>query len=309
MPFPASALRHFLFASGVCVLASGPGLAQDMEPRRWTPMPVGTNVLGASYAFTSGEVGFDPVLGIDDATVELHSALVSYTHYFGLLGTTARVDVLLPLQSGNWEGLIDGQPASVDRDGLADPVVRFSAILLGAPAMHAAAFREQQQKERSNTTLGAALAVRLPLGEYQADKLINLGNNRFALEPQLGLVHNEGLWSYELTGSVFVFTENDDFFGGHELEQDPLFALQAHVVRRFESRWWVSGGMAYGWNGASEIDGVAKDDERSNLLYGLSFGLPVGSAQALRLSYVRSDALQNVGTDSHSVALSWSVRF
>lgn len=39
-------------------------VGQDMEPRRWTPLPVGTNIAGVGYLYTSGDVHVDPVLRI-----------------------------------------------------------------------------------------------------------------------------------------------------------------------------------------------------------------------------------------------------
>ena len=35
--------------------------AAELEPRRWAHIPVDTNFLGAGYAYTEGEIAFDPV--------------------------------------------------------------------------------------------------------------------------------------------------------------------------------------------------------------------------------------------------------
>ena len=51
---PAAVVRE------VCAQA----LAQDLEPRRWAHIPVGTNIGGVGYAFTAGDLEFDPVLEI-----------------------------------------------------------------------------------------------------------------------------------------------------------------------------------------------------------------------------------------------------
>jgi hypothetical protein len=51
----------------------------------------------------------------------------------------------------------------------------------------------------------------VPLGEYEEDKLVNLGTNRFTIRPQLGLEHWQGNWVFEVTGSIWFFTDNDDF--------------------------------------------------------------------------------------------------
>jgi hypothetical protein len=280
-----------------------------MEPRRWTHLPVGTDILGVGYVYTTGDLYLDPVLRIEDATVELHTALAAFTHYFAIGDRTARLDVAVPVQSGRWEGLLDGAQRTAKRDGLADPSVRLSANLIGAPALRGREFMEYHEAHPVQTTVGAALELRMPLGEYEEDQLINLGQNRFTIGSQLGALHTRGEWSFELTGSLFLFTDNDEFFNGNELEQDPLFAAQTHVVKTFGQKFWVSAGAAYGWAGESTVNGEAKDDERSNLLYGLAAGCRLGDTQSLRITYVRGDTLTDVGSDTHNLALGWSIRF
>ena len=44
-----------------------PAQAQDLEPRRWTPLPAGLNVVGAGYIATRGDVFLDPVLLVEDS--------------------------------------------------------------------------------------------------------------------------------------------------------------------------------------------------------------------------------------------------
>jgi len=56
---------------------AGASIAQDIEPRRWTPLPVGMNVLGAGVVYTDGDIALDPVLELKDATVEVKTAIVS----------------------------------------------------------------------------------------------------------------------------------------------------------------------------------------------------------------------------------------
>lgn len=287
----------------------GAALAQDMEPRRWTHLPAGTDVLGTGYVYTTGDLILDPVLQIEGADVVMHTFVASYNHYFGLCDKTARIDVRLPVQDGLWEGMRAGAPVSADRYGLGDPRIRFSINLAGAPALSDAEFLEYRKEHTTNTTVGAGVAVELPWGEYFEEKLINLGENRFTIEPQCGVLHTHGPWSFELTGSAFFYTENDAFFGGSRLEQDPLYLLQAHVVRTFKGGLWASAGAAYDWAGRSTIDGARKEDEKNHLLYGASIGFPLGRAQGVRVGYIRGRTFADVGTNSHSVFVSWSLRF
>jgi len=283
--------------------------AQDLEPRRWTHLPTGTDILGVNYAFTAGDLTFDPVLRIEDAEVEMHTVALAYTRYFDGAGRTARLDVVVPLQSGAWDGLVDGAPRSVNRDGLADPIVRLSTILVGAPALSGQEFVDFRKAHSVQTTVGAAVEVRLPFGEYQEDKLINLGQNRFAISPQVGVLHTSGEWSFELTASLFAFTDNDEFWNGNKLEQDLLYAVQTHVVKAFGQDWWIAAGAAYAWAGESTINDVHKGDDKSSLVYGASVGFRIDASQNIRFGYVRTDPLNELGAETHSFALGWSFRF
>jgi hypothetical protein len=41
-------------------------ISQDIEARRWTPLPVGTNIVGLGHIHADGEIFFDPVIKIED---------------------------------------------------------------------------------------------------------------------------------------------------------------------------------------------------------------------------------------------------
>lgn len=291
------------------LLVAGGVAAQDVEPRRWTPLPVGTTVVGVGVMRGEGDVAFDPVLEIEGATVETTTTVVSIVQVFDLLRQTARFDVLLPHQHAHWEGLLEGAPRAADRRGPADPRLRLSVNFLGSPALSGSGFQAYRAAHPVNTVAGAALAVTLPLGEYQDDKLLNLGGNRFAITPQVGVVHTRGPWSYELTGSVSFFTDNSDFLIDKTREQDPLFALQAHVVHVSPGGWWASLGAAYDWGGESTVDGVAKGDYREDLLYGVAAGVGIGRSSSLQIAYIANRARTAIGSDTDNLALGYSIRF
>ncbi len=275
--------------------------SQDLEPRRWTPLPPGINVIGAGIVGTEGDVFFDPALQVENAEVDANTIAVSYVRSFRLLGRLARFDVAVPWQHARWSGLLEGQPASATRVGLLDPTVRLSVILAGA---------ERDPAVPSHTVLGAAIAVTAPFGEYLEDKLLNLGQNRWVFRPQIGVVHTRGQWSYELTGSVFFYTDNDEFFGGATRKQDPLYAVQGHMIRAFgKPGYWAALSIGYGGNGQSIIDSNRVDDSQRRALSALSFGMPLGSNQSLKFAYVRSRTNTSKGSDTDSLAIGWSSRF
>jgi hypothetical protein len=259
-------VRHLIPCLLLFALLS-PCRAQELEPRRWSHLPTGTHMAGVGYAYTSGDVFFNPVLKLQDVEVDLHTVLAKYIQTFELLGKSARVDLIQGYQDGHWTGLLDGEYAETGRSGLSDSVVRLSVNLLGAPPLQGQDFAAYRAATEQETIVGAGLAVHLPTGRYFEDRLINLGGNRFVIRPQLGVVHNRRKWSTELTGAAWLFTDNDEFFNGSQLENDPLYTVQGHVVHTFRPGLWLSGGASFGYGAESRIDGVSKDDQKENLLW------------------------------------------
>jgi hypothetical protein len=299
------AVRIFVVVALLC--PGGSLLAQELEPRRWGHLPTGSNFAGIGYAYTDGELFFDPVLKIDDAEVELHSTVFKYIRTFGVGGKSARVDLIAAYQDGTWEGLLDGAPARAERSGWADPIVRVAVNLLGAPALEGKEFAAYRESIERETIVGLALAVHLPFGEYFDDKLINLGSNRFTFRPQLGVVHARGRWSFELTGSAWFFTDNDDFFGDTRREQDPIPTLQGHVVYTFRPGLWVTAGVGYGYGGESTIDGDRKRDETNNVIFGAALGVPINRHLGVKIGYLGSRTQNDTGLDSDSVTVAMSI--
>ncbi len=286
----------------ILLLVSQAVLGQDTEPRRWTHLPTGLNIVGAGLGGTTGDIFLDPVLEIEDAEFESWTLGLSYVRTFGLWGRSARVDVRAPYTMGRWSGLLSGEPASTRRHGFNDPTVRLSVLLYGGEALDPASFAG---KARSDTVVGAAIAVTAPLGEYYPQRLINLGSNRWIVRPQLGVTHRRGAWTYEVTGSVFLYADNDDL-NGARLENDPLWAIQGHLIRNFNRGVWASLSSAWG-NGADvTVDGVTREQATENWLVALAVGMPINPRQSLKLAWIRGETQRREGSDFNNLTLAWS---
>ena len=157
--------------------------------------------------------------------------------------------------------------------------------------------------------MGAAIAVSMPTGEYTNKNLINLGNNRWVIRPQLGVTHTRGKWTGELTGSVFLYTDNNDFWQGTELETEPLFALQAHLIYTFRPGLWTSLSTAYGWDGEATVNGDAKNNPSGNWLTALSFGFPIDRRQGVKFTLLTGRTRKLTGADVNSLIVGYSVMF
>ncbi len=285
------------------------GYTQDIEPRRWSSIPLGVNVIAAGYAYTSGDVFFDPVLGAEDVIYTGNGFVAGYVRPFRLGNKLARVDILLPISFSSWEGLLNGVPTRADRNGLADPRVRLSLNLTGPPPSSPKELQEYKATHPVFTTFGVSLAITVPLGQYSNTNLINLGGNRFVIRPQAGFVHYWGPWSYELTTSLVLFTKNNDFFNDGELKQKALFAFQTHLIRQFKKRYWGSISAGYNQGAASIVNQQFNDDQRSNFVGAASLGFSFAGNQGLKLAYVYSKTLKDLGATTNTVLLGWSIAF
>ncbi len=280
--------------------------AQDLEPRRWTQMPTGLNFFGIGYGYIDGDIFFDPVLLVEDATFDMHAVSLVYVHSFGLFGKSARVDFTLPYRAGRWQGTVNDEFVHFRRRGLGDARIRFSTLLYGGPAQ---TIQEFVKSEKARTVVGVAVAVTMPTGKYSKDRLINLGSNRWLIRPQLGVTHTRGKWTSELTGSVYIYTDNKDFWKNSELVTEPLLALQAHLIYTFRPGLWASISTGYGWGGESTVNGDAKNNPSGNWLTALSLGFPIDRRQGVKIVMLTGRTQKLTGADIDSVIFAYSLQF
>ncbi|MDX1379932.1 MAG: transporter [Xanthomonadales bacterium] len=296
-----------LLLAAALLFAAGPACAQDLEPRRWSHLPIGLNVLGLGAGTTDGEIFLDPVLQIDDGEVEYFSFGASYVRAFEWLGRSNRIDVRLPYARGRWEGSRAGEPISTRRHGFADPSLRWSIALYGAPPLSGREWQAYRAANPVTTTVGAAITVVLPWGEYFPDRLINLGSNRYIVRTQLGVLHQRHEWQFELTGSMSWYEDNDDYFGGRLLERDPLAFLQGHLIRDLGKGRWISASGGYSWGGETAVDGNLSNNNDRTRFFALGYGFPLSPRQAMKITLVHADTNINVGARTNSLLLGWSV--
>ena len=108
--------------------------------------------------------------------------------------------------------------------------------------------RSRGRTRRSKTNLNQQQAatgtwrrIVIPTGQYYRDKLVNLGTNRWAFRPEVGISVPKGGWDLDVYAGVWLFSANDDFFpGGRRRKQAALTALQGHAAYTFKPRLWVA---------------------------------------------------------------------
>ena len=281
-------------------------MALEPDPRRWSHLPMDTHFGGIAYAHTTADIALDPVLQAEDVELEMDTWAVKYIRSFDFFGKSGRVDITQGYQEGEWTGLLQGVPKNITRSGASDTVVRFAVNLYGAPPLAGNDYRAYRAAQDGETIVGMGLAIRLPTGSYMDDKLINLGENRYAFRPQLGVVHTRGRWTAELTTEAAFYTDNDDFFNGGTREEKPLYIVHGHLIYDISPGWWVGASVGYDYGSESRVNGVDKDDRRQNTAFALNLAIPLSRTMGIKLSYINTDRKESVGLDSESVMASRS---
>ena len=252
--------------------------AQDLEPRSLSPAPVGMNFLVAGYLNSSGNIMLDPALPIEGLNAKLHTFVGAYVRTFGFLGMPAKVDMIIPVTTGKWNAEVNEIDSSVTRTGLGDPLVRFSVNIIGDKAQEISNFRKNQK----DFNLGLAFRVRIPVGQYDNTKLINLGSNRWTFRTSLGMSYKVSRWVFEFHLNSWFFTQNNEFWNGNKLEQSPMFSGQAHIIYTFKQGLW--GAISYGLvnGGATTLNDFEKDDDLLSERIGAVLIVPLFPGNSLK---------------------------
>jgi hypothetical protein len=262
---------------------------------------VGANFAVFVYVHQTGDVLLDPALPLRDVEVKLNSTVVGYGRTFSLAGRQATASVALPYVWGTVRGTVLEQSMEVTRSGLGDPRVRLAVNLMGGPAMSPREFAAR----KPSTQLGASLSVVIPTGQYDPRRLVNLGSNRLALKPELGLSHPAGRWTLEVVGGVWFFTDNNDFFsGGVRREQNPLASFQGHVIYTLRPRMWVAWNATFYTGGRTKVNGTLNADLQRNSRIGATFSYPVTQAHSLKVVWAKG-LTARIGGDLNSISVGW----
>jgi hypothetical protein len=276
--------------------------AQDLSPRAYVVLPTDSNALVVGYSHLSGSLELDGSLPITDAQAQVNLGILSFYHSFSFFGRSASVDVVLPYGWGNFNGTVAQVPRSAERSGFLDSTLRLSVNLLGGPAMTPAEFARWRQ----DVLLGFSVTISAPSGEYDADRLVNFGANRWGVKSELGYSQRFGAWVLDGYAGAWFFSKNTAFYPGMQSQTEaPVGEVEAHLSYDLHPRLWISLDANYWWGGATSVNGVQNSltDQRNSRI-GVTASLPLTKHQSLKFS-VSDGAYIRYGGDYRSVSLAW----
>jgi hypothetical protein len=285
--------------------AAAPASAQELEPGAYTVSPIGINLLNLGYVFNDGDIAFDPSLPIEQGSATIHTATVAYGRSVDLAGRSSTLLVALPIIGGHLEGLYLGERAVADRKGLGDLRIRVGVNLYGAPARRLPEFAKTPP---SRINVGASVTVIAPVGQYDSQKIVNLGSNRWAFKPEAAITRNAGAWMFEIYGGAWLFTDNTDYVNGQVRSQKPLASGQFSLRRTFRPGLWVSGNINYYTGGRTNVGGIFKQDFQANSRAGATVSVPLSRRNSLRFA-VSKGAVTTIGADFLGLSASFQQIF
>lgn len=301
---PRHALTRHILSAILLLGAARPALSQSLDPRSYVNTPVGVNFFIGSYSYQNGSVLFDPSVPITNANMTIQGPLAGFARSLDLWGLSGKGSAVAGWQCLNGTGDVGTTSRSRSVCGFTDPSVQLSVNFLGAPALTMREFPHYHQK----WLVGASLRVTAPLGQYDADKLVNIGTHRWSFMPQVGVSRAAGRLTLELLGGVIFYTTNGDFYGGHVLDVSPLYSGQINIIYTFKSGIWGGlGGTLYG-GGAATVDDGPPAEPQQNTRAGAVLVFPIGKQNSLKVLGMTGVSTRT-GTDFNTLVVSWQYRW
>jgi len=297
-------LPAILTAMAIIFSFSGTAHAIDDGARAYWKGRDGTNVVSFQYLNLNMQASdakqFAPNQYIyPNADVEADVMIATWARHMTLFNRPSVLSFNLAAGSVNLDasGGLDspfvppgeslGIAFSQSSSGYADPSVQLDVNLVGTTPLISTV---QLVNYEPTWTVDAAVMLAFPVGEYDEDKLVNMGLNRwwgriaFPVKYHFGVFSPGYMSSFELIPSVWIFEENDDFLG-QTLDNDPLWQIEAHLTHDFTRTFYGSLDLLYRSGFQSEIDGVEVGDEVDIGDFGFTLNFHVTDNVAIRTSY------------------------
>jgi hypothetical protein len=287
-------------------LVAGPlaAQAQEIEPRAFSNAPIGMNFLILGYVYTTGGIAFDSSVPVENPQLRTSTGILAYSRVLDLWGMSGRVDVVAPYTRLTGSAKYLGQPVTRDVTGFVDTAFRLSVNFYGAPALTVREFRAYKQ----DIILGASLQVSAPWGQYDSERLINIGTNRWTVRPQLGVSKALGPWVFEAASAIGLFTDNNNFLTTSTRSQTALYSFQGHVSYGFVAGSWASIDAVYFVGGRTTVDDDLNDDLQSNWRLGGTLAFPFSEQSSIKL-YGSTGVSARTGNNFDQVGVAWQYRW
>ena len=280
----------FVFIVLAVLHQANPLYAQFTDPRYYGNSPVGVNQMELDYAYGRANASIDTSLIVAGAKLNLNQGTVRYTRYFSLFNRTAWAQALVPI--AGLDGSVTGTNIGRSVNGAGDSSYELVMLLRGGPALPVGQFAHYKQ----TTSVGVSITVTAPTGLYNADRLLNLGSDRWSFKPEIGLSHPFGpqqRWVVDAYANASFFTDNTSYQGAEILRQQALPGLEGHISYAFTPKLWAAFDTRYSFRGDTYVNGVNQDNGQQNLILGSEMNISLNPRNVLVLVFAKALVHQN----------------
>lgn len=269
-------------AATVLLAASAFGIAHAAEiatdPGDYQALPAGTSAGVLYIQHTEHDtLRSDGKTVPVDAKLRTDIGLARYIHFMEIGGFIADPQVIIPFGQVD----LDVAGTSASASGVGDPLVGGTLWLVNRP--------EQKQ------WFGVSAFVSLPLGDYDNDRAVNIGRNRWKTILQAGYVTGLGdKFMLDLLAETAFYGDNDEAGASKAtLSQAQSYGLQAHLRYLISPTSHVALSYYHDFGGETELNGVSQNDEMNNNRWLLTFATFVAPTIQLQLQAGQSIHVEN----------------
>jgi len=287
LQLPSAGRSRRLGTALVVLAALCPLLAfAQVPPRFYWKSLVGANAVPMIYQSISGNVNpIDPALVLSPgAEVDADVLVAGYARILPLFDRTLTLAALQPM------GRISGQTplGSENSSGYGDPMVEVGYNLIGPKAIRTI---PDLLRYEPGFSVDLIMDLAFPIGEYDSQQTLNLGQNRWYGRVGTPIVCQLGPWvpgrrtTLEVLPSVWLFGDNTDYDSGKTLSTDPMLQVEAHLTRDFTEHFWGSLDTTWMTGGESSVNGVA-GESLNNVGVGFTLGYQINDNLSLTAGYM-----------------------
>lgn len=282
-----SLLKPLVMALGLASAATAN--AVDVDPGDYTALPAGTNLAMLYYQHATNNKLYAngdrvPV----DAGLDTNISIFRYVHFMDIGGYTVNPQILLPF--GRIEAK-DNLASMGSTNGIADPILAATVWLINKP--------------EDNHYFGITPFLHVPVGSYDNNRALNMGENRWKFSLQAGYIRGlTDTLSLDLAADVTLYGKNSDFGSeSSRLEQDPLYHLQSYMRHNLTPTWDIRGGLSYTYGGETEVDGQQQKDKTETISATIGTGYFITPTVQVLANYGRDISVENGFREEHRINL------
>lgn len=282
----------------LCTLLLAPQVALAVNSRDYIPLPPDTFLFCTYFKHISATSLYANGKKVsNDFNLKENLGILRPVYYmdigkalYGDGGFRIDPQALIPFGEANLDGAAVGN-ADISATGIADPTIFATFWFVNDP--------------KNKLWAGFSPYITMPLGDYNKHKALNLGNNRWAIKPELGVVKGVGEKTYlDMIVNGEFYTEN----GKIDLRQDPLFGAEIHLSYDITKQWYASVDYFYSYGGETKQNGVWQNNKSNSHGLGLSLFWMIGSNNQLMIEY-RDDFSVKNGPGTNTFGARWAYFF